>query len=426
VPATILVVDDEPGLRKVLCGLLEQAKYRTIAAEDGARGLEEAQRGDVDLVIADLKMPGPSGIELTAALRQAGIHTPVIILTAHGTIAAAVEGMRRGAADFVTKPFDRDELLLAVRRALARPAAEPASPKLLGGSAALAEVRRLAARVAPTDSTVLIRGETGVGKEVVAQTIHAQSAARGGPFVKVVCAALPESLLEAELFGHEKGAFTGAVAAKPGRFELAEGGTIFLDEIGEIPPPTQVRLLRVLQDRQIERVGGVSTIRVTARVVAATNVDLEAAVREGRFRQDLFFRLNVFPITVPPLRERGEDVLELADAFLDRRPGKPRLAPEARARLRAYGWPGNVRELENVMERASILAEGPLVSAELVESLLSGPSAAGGIHEKLAATERAAVAEALKQAGGNRTRAARSLGVSRRTLYNKLHEHGLE
>jgi transcriptional regulator with PAS, ATPase and Fis domain len=248
-------------------------------------------------------------------------------------------------------------------------------------------------------------------------------AARGGPFVKVVCAALPESLLEAELFGHEKGAFTGAANAKPGRFELAAGGTIFLDEIGEITPATQVKLLRVLQDREIERVGGVATLKVDARVVAATNVDLEAAIRAAQFRQDLFYRLNVFPIVVPPLRDRPDDILELADAFLDKRPGKPRLAPEARTRVRAYRWPGNVRELENLMERASILCEGGMISAELVDSLLT--TAPGGLTDKLRATERAAIEDSLRQAGGNRTKAAKLLGLSRRTLYNKLAEHGL-
>ncbi|OGG49887.1 MAG: hypothetical protein A3F84_15990 [Candidatus Handelsmanbacteria bacterium RIFCSPLOWO2_12_FULL_64_10] len=418
VPPTLLVVDDEPGIRKVLCGLLEQAKYRTLAAENGEQGLDEAHRSDIDLVIADLKMPGLSGIEMLEALRRDGIQTPVIILTAHGTIQTAVEAMRAGAHDFITKPFDRDEVLFSVKKALAGAERDVAPPKMIGG---LAEVRRLVERVAPTDSTVLIHGETGVGKEVVARMIHA---ARGGPFVKVVCAALPETLLEAELFGHEKGAFTGAVNAKPGRFELAGGGTIFLDEIGEIPPATQVKLLRVLQDREMERVGGVATLKVDARVVAATNVDLAAAVREGRFRQDLFFRLNVFPISIPPLRERGDDVLEMADAFLDRRPGKPRLAPEARERLREYPWPGNVRELQNLMERASILGDGPLIGIELIGSLLSAP-AVGGIHEKLRATERAAVEDALRRSAGNRTKAARLLGVSRRTLYNKLTEYGL-
>jgi DNA-binding NtrC family response regulator len=342
-----------------------------------------------------------------------------------------------GAAGYVRKPFDRDEILFEVRRAVDRQesGAEVAETpgEMVGRSAPVREVFSLVAKVAPTNSTVLIRGESGTGKELVARAVHDQSKRKGKPFIKVNCAALPETLLESELFGYEKGAFTGAVAAKPGRFELAEGGTVFLDEIGDLTPPTQVKLLRVLQDRQFERLGGTQTLKADVRVLAATHRDLEALVKEGKFREDLFYRINVVPVRVPPLRERREDIPLLAEHFLNRfrrEHGKPSVRLDAAAfeALSAHGWPGNVRELQNVVERLVVLNQSGLILKQEVLPCLGGPAPAGAaaLGASVAEAEKTAIQNALKSTGGNRTQAAKVLGVSRRTLHNKLREYGIE
>jgi DNA-binding NtrC family response regulator len=348
-----------------------------------------------------------------------------------------------GAVGYVRKPFDRDEILFEVRRALSKAEAgaevAESTTDMVGASGPMKDVHSMVARIAPTSSTVLIRGESGSGKELVARAVHDQSKRKGKPFIKVICAALPETLIESELFGYEKGAFTGAAASKPGRFELAEGGTIFLDEIGELTPATQVKLLRVLQDRQLERLGGTQTIRVDVRVIAATHRDLEALVRENKFREDLFYRLNVVPVRVPSLRERKDDVTVLAEHFLKRyrqEHGKPSVKIDAKglAALAAYEWPGNVRELQNVVERLVVLNLSGLILEQDVRPCLAGrigdappasTSSSAALGASVAEAEKAAILAALKRTDGNRTHAAKALGVSRRTLHNKLREYGI-
>jgi two-component system response regulator AtoC len=396
-------------------------------------------------------MPGMDGIALLGRISHGWPEVPVIILTAHGSIQLAVEIMKLGAADFMVKPFDRDEVLFVIRKALAtasrnqRQGPPGDGLSLIGESAAMAEVRDTIRRAAGGVATVLIRGETGTGKELVAHAVHRQSRRAGKPFVKLNCAALPDSLLESELFGHEKGAFTGAVSRKPGRVELAHGGTLFLDEIGDVPLTTQVKLLRILQERELERLGGTETVKVDVRFIAATHRDLEALVEVGHFREDLFYRLNVVPLEVPPLRTRPGDVLVLAAHFAsvaaqaNARAGCA-LEADASALLAQQPWPGNVRQLENFVERLIVLYDGPKVLRAHVERELSREAARERVPRPALApeprpradldsqrrdTERDAVVEALSHAGNNRSLAARLLGVSRRTLYNKLEEYGL-
>ncbi len=435
----VLIVDDEPSMRKVLAGFLKQENIRCLASESGADALEILHRHDVSVVISDLRMQGMDGLALLDRIHEIDPAMEVILITAFGTEDIAREALKRKAADYIKKPFDRDEILFAVRKSLARcEAALPEIPfgesaSILGQSERMKGVFALIQKVAPTNSTVLIRGESGTGKELVAREIHAQSPRKDKPFVKVVCAALPETLLESELFGYEKGAFTGAAGSKPGRFELAEGGTLFLDEIGDLTPPTQVKLLRVLQDRQFERLGGTQTLTADVRVLAATHRDLETLVREAKFREDLFYRIHVVPVTLPPLRERRDDVPLLCERLLGKfrtQHGKAdlRLDPPAVERLGAYPWPGNVRELQNVLERLVILSSQGTITAEDVEACLPTgvKSPSGGLGGARADAERQAIVEALKETVGNRTRAARVLGVSRRTLHNKLREYGID
>jgi two-component system response regulator AtoC len=379
---------------------------------------------------------------------------PVVMLTAHGTVSAAVEAMKWGAADFLLKPFDREQILYVVRKALATSAgavevapASPPSDEFVGDSKDMRDVYQLIRRAAPGSATVLIRGETGTGKDLVARAIHAQSPRANGPFVKVQCSGLPDSLLESELFGYERGAFTGAASRKPGRVELAERGTLFLDEIGDIAPAMQVKLLRVLQDRQFERLGGTETITADVRFVAATHRDLEAMVDGGDFREDLFYRLNVIPIWIPPLRARPGDIGPLARHFCGLF-GKANLRPDTELDDRAVdvlagqAWPGNVRQLQNLVERLVVLSDGPVISAADVEREIardqrfqsrqpplspdrSREDDTGTLDDQRRAAEREAVETALERCHGNRTQAARVLGISRRTLYNKLEELGL-
>jgi DNA-binding NtrC family response regulator len=436
----VLVVDDEPSMVKVLSGFLAQEKIPCVTASSGEAALKVLHAEDIGVIVTDLKMTGMDGLQLLEHALNIDRSLQVILMTAHGTAEVGQRAWEMGAAGYVRKPFDRDEILFEVRRALDRTQAggEVAETpgEMVGQSPPMKDIYAMVARVAPTSSTVLIRGESGTGKELVARAVHDQSKRKGKAFIKVICAALPETLIESELFGYEKGAFTGAAASKPGRFELAEGGTIFLDEIGELTPATQVKLLRILQDRQFERVGGTQTLRADVRVLAATHRDLEALVREGKFREDLFYRINVVPIRMPALRERPADIPLLAEHFLKKfrqEHGKTSVKLDGKAidALAAHGWPGNVRELQNVVERLVVLNQSglileqdvrPCLAPRLTDAPASGPVALGA---SVAGAEKAAIESALKAAGGNRTHAAKALGISRRTLHNKLNEYGI-
>ena len=443
-PKSILVVDDDGMMRSFFAGVLKEEGYAVEAAGQGKEGLEALNRSDFDLVLTDLRMPDLSGLELMREGRKVRPGARWIIVTAYGSIGNAVEAMRAGASDYLTKPLrDPEELRHVVRRVLREVEAEtrisllseeigkrfpPEGTVFLGEG--MREVHRLVREVAPTTATVLITGESGTGKELVARVIHDLSPRRERPFVPVHCAALPETLLESELFGHERGAFTGAVATRKGRFELAEGGTIFLDEIGDLSPGIQVKLLRVIQERTFERVGGTRTIAVDVRIVAATNRDLKAEVAAGRFREDLYYRLNVFPVVLPSLAGRPDAILPLAEQFAAKFAaafGKevPRLSAAARAALTAYRWAGNVRELQNVIERAVILSRGE-IDAPLLNLAVGPPRDAGVPGEgALQASERETIRKVLAEVGGNRKRAAQVLGISLRTLQYRIREYKL-
>jgi two-component system response regulator AtoC len=449
--ACVLVVDDDLAVLKVLSSQLIQAGIKALVASSGEQALALLDANPVDVVVTDLRMPGMDGLALMSRITRGWPDVPVIVLTAHGSIQLAVETMKSGAADFIVKPFDREEVLFVVRKALtAAKGTKAPTPgredlSLIGESTVMTEVKDTIRRAAVGVATVLIRGETGTGKELVAHAVHQQSRRSGKPFVKLNCAALPDSLLESELFGHEKGAFTGAASRKPGRVELAHGGTLFLDEIGDVPLTTQVKLLRILQEREFERVGGTETVKVDVRFIAATHRDLERMIEAGEFREDLFYRLNVVPLEVPPLRARPGDVLVLARHFAkvaaeaNGRSGCE-LASDASALLAVQPWPGNVRQLENFVERLIVLYDGPKVQRAHVERELTREAARDraprssaapeprprqGLDAQRRDAEREAIVEALSHAGNNRSLAARILGVSRRTLYNKLEEFEL-
>ncbi|HKA91505.1 MAG TPA: sigma-54 dependent transcriptional regulator [Haliangiales bacterium] len=437
--ALVLVVDDDEAVAKVLMALLGQAGFDAAHAPSGETALTILADRPVDLVVSDVRMPGMGGLALLAEARRRWPEVPVILLTAHGSVPLAVEAMKAGAADFILKPFDREEVMYAVRKALAAAgSSSPPGPSgespFVGASPALRAVTERIVKVARGSSTVLIRGESGTGKELAARAIHRESRRADGPFVAVHCGALPEPLLESELFGYEKGAFTGATQRKPGRLELAAGGTLFLDEIGDVPPAVQVKLLRVLQEKQVERLGATKTLSVDVRFIAATHRDLEAMVAAGTFREDLLYRLNVVPVRIPSLRERPEDIEQLASHFcatFAAQNGKPGLVlePGAVAALAALPWPGNVRQLQNALERLVVLSDRATIAAADVARELGGastPAPPGDtLDDRRREAERAALANALVHTGGNRTVAARVLGVSRRTLYYKLKEHGL-
>lgn len=439
VAGSVLVVDDDRAVGMVLAGLLRQAGHEAAYVGSGEEALARMSSRATDLVLSDLRMPGMDGMELLEQLAEKAPGVPVILLSAHGTVEVAVAAMKRGAHDFLLKPFDRDEVLFTVGKALRtarheeeKPPSAPHSAPWLGGSRAMREVADLLQRAARTNSTVLIRGESGSGKEVAARAIHAASPRADGPFVPVHCAALPENLLESELFGYEKGAFTGATHKKPGRVELAQGGTLFLDEIGDVSGAVQVKLLRLLQEREYQRLGGTQAITADLRFVAATHRDLEAMVVAGGFREDLFYRLNVIPIFMPPLRERREDIPALAKRFvqeLGSENGRPAAAldEDALALLSEQEWPGNVRELANFVERLVVFADEDRIDRAAVARELhrepkrartAPPAETLGMRRDEA--EREAILDALARADGNRTKAARLLGISRRTLYNKL------
>src|SRR6202050_2263772 len=379
--ATILIVEDETKMRRLLELNLGDDGFTVLSAGDAEAGLNILRKEDVDLVVTDLKLPGMSGLEFLQAAKRTNASLPVVVMTAFGSVETAVEAMKAGASDYVLKPFSLVEMRMVVHKELdvRRLREENRSlrealgqkyghPNVVANSAAMQQVLSTVERIAPTNSTVLLGGESGVGKDLIARVIHQKSRRANGPFVKINSTAIPENLLESELFGYEKGAFTGAATSKPGKFELADKGTLFLDEIGDVPPATQVKLLRVCQEREFERLGGTKTIKVDVRLIAATNRDLRAALEEGTFRQDLYYRLNVVPIDIPPLREHKEDIPDLVKLFLDRfssQAGKQftGIAPEALNLLMAFHWPGNVRELENIIERAVALSEGPVLQA---------------------------------------------------------------
>ena len=485
----ILIADDEANLRRVLGAQLQRDGYEVLLAEDGEQALKMIAENHVDVVISDLKMPKIDGLSLLKRLAKDEPGLPVILITAHGTIDTAVEALKAGAFDYVTKPFDRAEFRAVVDKAartselgsreVAPETLSPGSPetkgrfRLIGNDPAMVEVYAIVDRVAGTPSTVLITGESGTGKELIARAVHETSGRKDKPFIRVNCAAIPRDLLESELFGYEKGAFTGAVTSKPGRFELAHGGTLFLDEIGEISVEMQVKLLRAIQEQEFERVGGIKTIQVDVRLVAATNSTLLDKIKEGKFREDLYYRLNVVQVRLPPLRERKGDIPLLVEHFLGRfreRLGKPKVAsvgPEAMELLLAYGWPGNIRELENVIERCTLFCDGDHVErGDLPPELLRAshdavPSSSPGqldaqrapaaistdsdadddaeretpgsgeaglkaqVKEAIAKVERDLIVRALHARNGNVTHTARDLKISRKSLQTKMKELGL-
>ena len=448
----VLVIDDEAGLRHTLLLILRDEGYAVTVAEDGEAGLRSALADAPDLVLCDVRMPRAGGLEFLERYQAAGGTGLVIMMSAYGSIDTAVEAMRHGAYDYISKPFNADEVILTLRKAeereqlrrevvrLRKEVGERAGfDGVVGASAGMREVLDLAHRVAPFPSTVLVTGESGSGKEAVARAIHRASPRAARAFVAVNCGAIPENLLESELFGHEKGAFTGADRAREGVFEEADGGTLFLDEIGELPLPLQVKLLRALQERTIRRVGGTGERAVDVRVLTATARDLIEEVKASRFRDDLFYRINVVQIHVPPLRTRPEDIPLLAEHFL-RMHGRrlhiaePELPPSLFPILAAYPWPGNVRELENVLERALVLSGGPIREEHLPAHVRSGRELFEikdddgdlSVKRRLPALERTLIARALERCGGNRTRAAEVLDLSVRALSYKIQDYGLD
>jgi two-component system response regulator AtoC len=435
----ILIADDEKNIRDSIAAYLSSEGMEAVTASDGAEARARLQDEAFACLILDLRMPRVDGLGLLAWLQEAGPPTPVIVISAYGDVRDAVRAMKLGAKDYLVKPFDPDELVMRLRRVLSESSlagqAEAGQRAMaaggwIGEDEKMKAVRTLAEKVAPTSSTVLITGESGTGKEVVARLLHALSANPDGPFVAINIGGVPETLLESELFGHERGAFTGATERKRGMFELASSGTLFLDEIGDMPMHLQVKLLRVLQDRKVQRLGSTLAIPINARIVAATNRPLEKQLAEGTFREDLYYRLNVIRIDVPPLRERRSDIPALAGFFvekLNRQMGRKvrGLEPEALARLSAYRFPGNVRELENAVERAYILCSGDVITARDLGPPFSRSERAPKAG-RLRDQERELIEKTLARHGGNRTRAAQELGISRRTLITKIKEAGLE
>jgi two-component system response regulator AtoC len=460
----ILVVDDEPNLRRVLSAQLERDGYDIHSAEDGEEALAVLREHHIDLVITDLRMPKLDGMELLRRVVELDEELPVVMLTAHGTVDNAVEALKTGAFDYITKPFDQVEVRTIVKKALrtrdlsaadasrvAQAAPGGARYGIIGQSPGILDLYSVLDRVADTPTTVLITGESGTGKELVARALHESSSRRDKPFIKVNCAAIPKDLMESELFGYERGAFTGAVGSKPGRFELASGGTLFLDEIGSIPVEMQVKLLRALQESEFERVGGIRTIHVDVRLIAATNSDLKKEIALGAFREDLYYRLNVVPIRLPALRERAIDVPLLVTHFIEKFNARLKknvqgIEPDALEHLAAYGWPGNIRELENVIERAVLFCDKTEIGAADIPGEIRGhtptpPQSSGlslppgllsaqdGLKEQVKAAmsrlERELIVKALEQTSGNVTHAARLLKISRKGLQLKMKELGL-
>jgi nitrogen regulation protein NR(I) len=459
----VLVVDDEQSLRKVLAATLQREGYEVSVCVDGEEAIAALERDGADVVVTDLVMPRMDGLTLLRKVVARHPDVPVIVVTAHGRVDSAVEAMKAGAFDFLAKPFDHEELKAIIAKAARQSDYNqrnvvPEEPQegaarryteIVGRGKQMQELQQVIAKVADAPSTVLIQGESGTGKELVATALHETSSRRDRPFIKINCAAIPRELVEAELFGFERGAFTGAVQSKPGRFELADGGTLFLDEIGEIPMEMQVKLLRAVQESEFERVGGVKTTRVQVRLVAATSRDLVRETAAGRFREDLYYRLNVVPIHLPPLRERREDIPLLVEHFRQKynarlRKSVEKIEDEALSCLAAYAWPGNIRELENVLERTILFAEGPRIGAKDLPASLrkqpegapaadAQPSAASGppgplkeiVKGQVQAIERDLIVRGLEVTGGNVTRTAKLLKISRKSLQMKMKEFGL-
>jgi two-component system, NtrC family, response regulator AtoC len=474
-PAKILVADDEPNLRRVLTALLRREGHDVVQA---ATGLEAIERlADVDVVITDLRMPGADGMEVLRTASKNHPHVPVIMITAYGSVGQAVEAIKAGAFDYIEKPFEQESIRIIIEKAIGQAAANKLAPQqqlyltseseqrgrygLVGQSAEMHAIFAVIEKVADTPSTVLITGESGTGKELVAKALHEQSSRKGGPFIKINCAAIPKTLMESELFGYEKGAFTGATSSKPGRFELADGGTLFLDEIGEIPVEMQVKLLRAIQESEFERVGGLKTIKVDVRLITATNRDLEHEISRGNFREDLFYRLNVVPLQIPPLRKRTGDIPLLVQHIIKKfnerlRKSITGVSDEALAALEGHSWPGNIRELENVLERTILFCKGDRIERSDLQLAASqsqvasqsgamepvtAPQAAidddidehaeisGSLKEvvraETARVERELIVKALDETGGNVTQAARLLKISRKSLQMKMKEFGL-
>ncbi|MEC7522321.1 MAG: sigma-54 dependent transcriptional regulator [Myxococcota bacterium] len=459
----ILVADDELNLRRVLEAQLKRDGYDVIAVEDGQQALDALEEHHVDVIISDLRMPKVDGMTLLKQAVADFPDVPVIIITAHGTVDTAVEALKLGAFDYITKPFEQSELRNVVgkaaktreltQREVAPEPSEPGRYRLIGQSPPMVEVYNVIEKVADTPSTVLLTGESGTGKELIARALHENSSRKDRPFIRVNCAAIPRDLIESELFGYEKGAFTGAVTSKPGRFELAHGGTLFLDEIGEIPVNMQVKLLRAIQEQEFERVGGIKTIEVDVRLVAATNRDLAQEIKQGRFREDLYYRLNVVQVRLPPLRERTSDIPLLIEHFVKRFREKLKkdvvgATDGAMQRLLAHPWPGNIRELENVIERCILFSEGdridvgdlpPEVRVDAPSSAASAPPPKAAepasdqptpglkeaVREAASKVERELIVRALSQTGGNVTHTARLLKISRKSLQTKMKELGL-
>ena len=443
-PATLLVADDDPGLRESLERTLTREGYRVVLASDGRAALERVQAGGIDLIVTDLRMPGLTGLELLRAAKAIMPDVDVILLTAFGTVEEAVKAMKDGAYDFLTKPFRREQLIKLVDKALERrdlieqnKALKKqledirAKGQMIGASPAFRRMLTLVEQIADSSATILIQGESGAGKELVARAIHERSGRRAGPFVAVNCAALPETLLESELFGYEKGAFTGAAGRKEGRFELANAGTLFLDEVADLSLVTQPKILRVLQEGEFERLGGTRTLQVDVRIVAATNQDLAEMVKDKRFREDLYYRLNVITVRVPPLRERHEDIRVLAQHYLRVYAAKngrnlEGFSNEALERLESYAWPGNVRELENLIERTVLLARKDRIDAEDLPEEVAGVKRPPRdailelVGTPLADIEQRLLDETLRITGGNKTQAAKLLGIDVRTVARKL------
>ncbi len=447
----VLVVDDEKNIREGLGKSLQMDGYNVFLAEDGTEAMKIMVKSEIDLVITDLRMPKMSGEELLKKVSSAYPTVPVVILTGHGTVENAVNAMRDGAYDFLTKPVNLDHLTLLAKRALssrelvikhrelqqevARLESKKSTARFIGKSNQMQKVFELISQVAATKASVLITGESGVGKELVAEAIHNQSSRSDYSLVKVHCAALSESLLESELFGHEKGAFTGAVSQRKGRFEMADKGSIFLDEIGEINQSVQIKILRVLQEREFERVGGTQTVKIDTRLIAATNRDLKEEIEKGNFREDLYYRLNVVNIHIPPLRERKEDIPLLASAFLkefNEENGKSieGIDNKAAMALHNYSWPGNVRELRNCIESAVVLCKGHFIMMEDLPPTVSDGTDEGYIKIRLgtnmAESEKAIIRSTLNYVNGNKSKAAEILGIGRKTLHRKIHDFGLE
>ena len=447
---SVLIVDDEENVRKLLKKIFLKENYITHIASNAEEALLIIDTYQVDVVISDIKMPGISGIELLNKIREIDTSIQVIMITAFATIETAIDALKMGAKDYITKPFNLEDVLLSVKKIIhnldgtdiidshSKNNVDNINNSLSSDSSSMRKIIDIIANVADTKSTVMINGETGTGKELAAHSLHYLSSRKDKPFIKVNCAAIPDSLLDSELFGYDKGAFTGATIKKPGRFELANGGSIFLDEIGDVSPAVQVKLLRVLQEREIQHLGGTKTIKIDVRIIAATNRNLEELIKKERFRKDLYYRLNVVPINMPPLRERKEDILTLANNFLRKASvisgkEKKQITEESLKYLINYNWPGNIRELENIIERCVVVNSKVLITEEDLPSYITNYNQESSIEKQcdsldsvIDTAEKTVLIKALRQCNGNRTKASELLGISRRSLHRKIIKYNIE